>query len=344
MKRLLFVLAAASLLAFSACTGEDPVPAEDEIEQNTTDSPDNPDTPDNPDNPDTPDPPATVTVTEVSLDVKNHSFFGLNDNLALTATVQPENATDPSISWSSADENIATVDKDGKVTPVGHGIVYIRAKANDESGKADSCRVRVMLGTCPEDALDLGLSVFWGKRNLGASKIDDYGNFYAWGETSTKDLFYWMGYKYGTDYNKLTKYNTDPDYGTVDGKTSLEPEDDAAHAALGANWRMPSVAEFEELVANCSWKHYTNTNSINVVEFTSKMEGYKGVSILLPCAGYHYSKPDRYEKQNSIGYYLSNEIDTRAAYEVYHLVVSSTSPSMKSSPKAYGHSIRPVSE
>lgn len=113
------------------------------------------------------------------------------------------------------------------------------------------------------EAIDLGLSVKWADMNLGALSPSDDGDWYAWGETETKDYYDWDNYKWcngpsTTSTNHyLTKYNSDSNYGVVDYKTVLEPEDDAAFVKLGANWRMPTREDFVELSQNCDWEQTT---------------------------------------------------------------------------------------
>ena len=127
--------------------------------------------------------------------------------------------------------------------------------------------------------VDLGLSVKWATCNMGASSPEEYGDYYAWGETETKSTYDWNTYKWckGSE-NTLTKYCTDSDYGTVDNKTVLDPEDDVAHVKWGGNWRMPTDAEIEELRENCIWK-WTTQNGKNGYKVTSKKNGN---SIFLP--------------------------------------------------------------
>ena len=109
-------------------------------------------------------------------------------------------------------------------------------------------------------AVDLGLSVRWASANIGARTETENGYFIAWGELSPKQGRYeWESYKWcasvyegNGDYSKFSKYVTDSKWGEVDGKTRLDPEDDAAHAFLGGDWRMPTPDEFQELVDNCT--------------------------------------------------------------------------------------------
>ena len=129
-----------------------------------------------------------------------------------------------------------------------------------------------------EDYVDLGLpsGIKWATKNLGASKPSDYGDYYAWGETEPKANYSWETYKWVTKDN-LTKYND------TDGKTSLDPADDAATAKLGSSWRIPTSAEIAELLNpdNCTWTWITQ-DDVNGYEVKSKKNGN---SIFLPAAG-----------------------------------------------------------
>ena len=104
--------------------------------------------------------------------------------------------------------------------------------------------------------VDLGLSVKWATFNVGATSPEDYGDYFAWGETETKEEYTWENYKWcnGTVY-KITKYNA------TDGKTILEPEDDVAQVLWGGNWRMPTIEEQTELREQCIWT-WTSINGI----------------------------------------------------------------------------------
>ena len=102
--------------------------------------------------------------------------------------------------------------------------------------------------------VDLGLPsrIKWATCNVGATTPEEYGDYFAWGETEPKDNYDWSTYKWCNESNAtMTKYCTDSSYGTVDNKTVLELEDDAAYVNWGGNWRMPTKAELDEL---------TNTN------------------------------------------------------------------------------------
>ena len=133
------------------------------------------------------------------------------------------------------------------------------------------------------EAVDLGLpsGIKWASFNIGASVPEGYGNYYAWGETEAKSNYDWSTYKWcnGSD-TSLTKYNNNISYGQVDNKTSLDLEDDVAHALLGGTWRIPNADEWDELLNNCTWTWITE-NGIKC----RKIEGPNGNSILLPTAG-----------------------------------------------------------
>ena len=129
--------------------------------------------------------------------------------------------------------------------------------------------------------VDLGLSVKWATCNVGASNPEEYGDYFAWGETQPKDYYDWSTYKWcNGSYDTQTKYNTYSSYGTVDNKTTLELSDDAARAHWGGSWSMPTKAEQDELRNNCSWE-WTTQNGVNGYTVT----GPNGNSIFLPAAG-----------------------------------------------------------
>lgn len=103
------------------------------------------------------------------------------------------------------------------------------------------------------DWVDLGLSVKWDTCNVGASSPEEYGGYYAWGETEEKRGYDWNTYKWCHGASGFqTKYCTGSNYGTVDNNTVLAPEDDAARVKWGGNWRMPILNEVKELLSKCT--------------------------------------------------------------------------------------------
>ena len=133
------------------------------------------------------------------------------------------------------------------------------------------------------EAIDLGLpsGTKWANMNVAASTPEEYGGYYAWGETEEKDNYSWSTYKWCRgSYDTQTKYCTDSSYGTVDNKTVLDPEDDVAHVKWGGTWRMPTLDEQKELLNKCTW-NWTTQNGVNGYKGT----GPNGNSIFLPAAG-----------------------------------------------------------
>ena len=147
-------------------------------------------------------------------------------------------------------------------------------------------KAQKMKNPCPEGAVDLGLSVDWAVCNIGATVPEEYGDYYAWGEITTKSNYSWSNYKWSNgSTSSLTKYNMKSSSGVVvDNKTVLDPDDDVAHVKLGGNWRMPTNEEWTELRTLCTWT-WTTQNGVSGYKITSKKSGYTNNSIFLPAAG-----------------------------------------------------------
>ena len=227
-------------------------------------------------------------VTSISLD--NTSLLLEVGNVVTLSvkSVLPDNANDKTYTWSSSDSAIASVDNSGKVTAKAKGKATIKATANDGSGVFASCSSEVCRIDVPE-AVDMGTvvngkNIKWASFNVGASSPEEYGLYYAWGETGTKSDYSWSTYKWCNGSGKtLTKYNTNSSYGNVDNKTVLESSDDVASVKLGGKWRMPTYAEWTELRTKCTWKWTTNYNGTGVEG--QIVTATNGNSIFLPCAG-----------------------------------------------------------
>ena len=185
--------------------------------------------------------------------------------------------------------------------------------------------------------IDLGLSVKWATMNVGASKAEDYGNYYAWGETSTKSTYSWSTYKWcNGSYSTLTKYNTSSSYGTVDNKTQLDFSDDAARANWGGAWRMPTEAEWTELREQCTWT-WTTQNGVNGYKVTSKKVSYSKNSIFLPAAGYHDGSSLGKE-----GFYWSSSLYTDYPSYAWNVHFNSSNVRRYYYNRYYGFTVRPV--
>ena len=184
--------------------------------------------------------------------------------------------------------------------------------------------------------VDLGLSVKWATCNVGASEPEDYGDYFAWGETTTKSTYDWSTYKYcNGSSSTLTKYNNSSSYGSVDNKTQLELSDDAAAMNWGDNWRMPTDAEMTELRNNCTWT-WTTQNGVNGYKVT----GTNGNSIFLPAAGYRDDSSLYYA--GSYGYYRSSSLITGYPYDAYYLYFNSSYVGWYYYYRYCGQSVRPV--
>ena len=188
--------------------------------------------------------------------------------------------------------------------------------------------------------VDLGLSVKWATCNVGATKPEDYGDYFAWGETQPKSTYNWSTYKWcNGSYNTLTKYCTNSDYGTYDGKSTLELADDAARANWGGSWRMPTKEEQDELRDNCKWE-CTTQNGVKGYKVTSNKKGYTKNSIFLPAAGCRDGSS--LDDVGSCGRCWSNSLNTDNPSGAYYLYFNSYGVGWDYYGRCYGRSVRPV--
>ncbi len=203
-----------------------------------------------------------------------------------------------------------------------------------------------------EDYVDLGLpsGIKWATKNLGASKPSNYGDYYAWGETEPKTEYTWATYKWMqtgySDKNHITKY-TFPDgktegiwydsdnYFIGDGKTTLDPEDDAATVKLGSPWRMPTSDEIKELIDNCTWT-WTTLDGKNGYE----VKGTNGNTIFLPAAGCRYGS--ELYGAGSWGDYWSSSLSTAYSDYARRLYFVSDVHDWYGYYRYYGFTVRPV--
>jgi hypothetical protein len=185
--------------------------------------------------------------------------------------------------------------------------------------------------------IDLGLSVKWGTRNVGAIEVEDYGDYFAWGETRPKSNYSWDTYKwcrYG-NHNDITKY------GKVDNKTQLELSDDAARASWGGRWRMPTRDEIEELCKECDWQ-WTTLNGVAGYKVTSLKNDN---SIFLPAAGsYWLGDGTRLDGVGYSGAYWSSSCNEKmhSYWDAYLLSFLSYENSIICNYRNEGCSVRPV--
>ena len=216
-------------------------------------------------------------------------------------------------------------------------------------GKAQTFTLKAGGCGCPDDnhphAIDLGLSsgTKWSCSNVGANSPEEYGDYFAWGETEPKSDYTWNTYKYSRKgYATITKYCTDSYYGTVDNKKELEPSDDAATANWGSGWQMPSEKQFDELFINgYITRTWTTMNGKYGWKITNKNNGN---SIFLPAAGHRYGTS--LDDAGSRGDYWSRSLFTsysnsERAYSLYFRSSGYYGWPCYSS-RSYGYSVRPV--
>ena len=191
--------------------------------------------------------------------------------------------------------------------------------------------------------LDLPSGTLWATMNIGASKPEQYGDYFAWGETSGynggKTDFSWSTYTLCKGSSTtLTKYNNSSDYGTVDNKTELELADDAAYVNWGPNWRMPSVEQFVELInSSYTTTEWTTVNGVNGWKITSKTNGN---SIFLPAAGCRIGTS--LTSAGSNGIYWSRSLDASYPDSARGLFFNSSGINTYYSYRCDGLSVRPV--
>ena len=237
-------------------------------------------------------------------------------------------------------ENVVTATLNGstitlKALKAGNALVTV-----EDYTSGQTCSIAVTVTAKPDnpvtpgDAIDLGLpsGTLWASCNVGASSPEEYGLYFAWGETQgytgdTSDgrSFYWASYKWmnagQSSWKQVNKYTFADGQtracwydssGTFigDGLTELLPEDDAATANWGSDWQMPSNEQFEELInSSYTTTEWTTLNGVYGRKITCKSNGN---SIFLPAAGYR-GNASLYSA-GSYGYYWSRSLDTYYSY------------------------------
>ena len=178
--------------------------------------------------------------------------------------------------------------------------------------------------------VDLGLpsGLLWATCNIGAETPEDYGDYFAWGETQPKSDYSWSTYQYG-DGSTFTKYTGS------DGLTTLLPEDDAATANWGSGWRMPTQAEWQELL-NYTTHIWTTQNGVTGRLFTAT----NGNSLFLPAAGYRYGTS--LNNAGTGGHYWSSSLITVSPIYAWSLDINSVNCGMNDCYRVNGFTVRPV--
>lgn len=175
--------------------------------------------------------------------------------------------------------------------------------------------------------VDLGLSVMWATMNVGAASPEDFGDYFAWGETTPKSNYSWETYKHcNATSGSITKYNS--------SYAVLKPEDDAATANWGEDWRMPNINEMNELRSMCTWT-FTTRGGVKGYD----VKGPNGNHIFLPMAGMkHYTWHSNFDQ----GRYWTSSVSSSDVSYASYLLFEATSYLWYMVDRAYGHSVRPV--
>ena len=214
------------------------------------------------------------------------------------------------IMGASAQSNKFDLNDDGKVnvSDVTLLITYILGQDNGNGNGSGS--------NATGEAIDLGLpsGTKWASCNVGATKPEEYGGYYAWGETEEKEVYNWSTYIHCDG-----SYETCHDLGEDISGT----EYDVAHVKWGGKWCMPTLDDIKELLDNCT-SEWTTLNGVNGRKFTSNINGN---SIFLPAAGFRwdgdlvyagsggiYWSSSQYPSDSDYAYYLLLDFDSGSAY------------------------------
>lgn len=207
-------------------------------------------------------------------------------------------------------------------------------------------------------AIDLGLpsGMLWADRNIGYNTQEiDHGIYYTWGgiisypdNDSAPRAFTWGTYKHGKGKRELTKYCTDSSFGTKDGKTQLDSEDDAVQmygkthsmkfkvVIWDDNWRMPTEKDFEELMEKCTWTWEDHSGFGGY-----RVKGPNGNSIYLPAAGYCQGGGAPIALGNTGCYWTSTLCADFPCY-AYSIIFDEESIAWNNGSRYIAYSIRPV--
>lgn len=224
---------------------------------------------------------------------------GIGESKQLSIRFLIHGVEDNNSVWTSSDPSIAVVDANGLVKAVGLGKAEINVTSKTDKSLSKTCTITV-LNTNGHDYVNLGLpsGTLWSKYNYGATSQEKIGSLYAWGEVETKRSYTISNYKWCKgSIETLTKYCSDSQYGVVDGRKELLPEDDVV-TNWGGLWMTPSIDQFKELLDNCDWSH-TELNGVKGYMGTSKINKE---TIFFPSTG---TSSEAGEFGDDYGYYWS---------------------------------------
>ncbi len=185
--------------------------------------------------------------------------------------------------------------------------------------------------------VDLGLpsGTKWAKCNIGAKTETDFGYYFAWGGTKSKNTFTEENYNYEKQESYVDSdgftHNRDKNIVSISGDSKY----DAATANWGKGWSMPTREQFDELIYNCNWE-WVSKNGV----YGYKVTGNNGKYIFLPATGCRLWSNILNEGEQ--GDYWSGSLDKKTSGNPYHLYFLSYGPGTDDSFGFYGYSIRPI--
>ena len=283
--------------------------------------------------------PSPIDDADDETEVSGHSAGSAKNHLSGTSSLQPSHNGPAPLSPTPNDK---PKPKTGLWLGLGLGIAAVVAFILFFS-KPKHQMIDVPDSVAGHDFVDLDLpsGTLWATCNVGASNPEGYGNYYAWGETSTKSTYHMESYKYssmGTFWDSnLTKYCNDSKYGNngfTDNLTELQSGDDPAVANWGSGWYTPTEAQWEELLMNTT-KQWTMENNVKGFLFTSKKNGQ---TLFLPAAGCAPELGDA----GSSGYYWSRSLYASGSYGAWCLYFNSDNCGVTHLNRCNGISVRPV--
>lgn len=259
--------------------------------------------------------------------VSGHGGYEVNSDNETVATAYVNENTISINALSAGEATITVKDKIGQTVTI---VVSVSEKTDIPVNTA-----------CPDShhphMIDLGLpsGTKWACCNVEATTPEAFGDYYAWGETESKNIFSWKNYRYsrGTA-NTLTKYCTKSSYGYngfTDNLVELQSGDDPASTLYGDSYCLPSKEDWNELITKCTWTWIDNGVLVR---------GPSGSLIYLPAAGYR-SGVNLYDADTE-GYYWSSTLDKNSPDDAWFLYFGDKSQSSYDYYRCYGRSIRPV--
>ena len=313
-----------------------------------------------------------VAVTGVTLD-KSELELMVGDTYQLTPTITPADAMNKNVKWSTNLSGVASVAQDGTVTAKKAGAAKITCTTEDGGFKA-TCQVTVTKKEQKingHEYVEMGDGLKWATMNVGASKPEDYGDYFAWGETAAKSDYSWSTYKhiktpsgievavadlwkyiskytFADGQTSCSWYNSDGSF-IGDGKTDFKDynyADDAARQNWKSTWRTPTDAEWTALrnTDKFDWTWTADYEGTRVAGriVTSKVKGYEGNSIFLPAAGYRVGTS--ISNGGSYGYYWSSSLNERYSDDARYVFFFSGEVGRGGSRRYFGWTVRPVSD